>query len=458
MSLENGILLKKPRKCDAVLKMNFCFQRTPCCDPFPSYNSRRQSTMMKKFSFFGIVLVCSVFVLIIFVSHRLVTNTSFEYMPFQSIGRTIQSWSAVEDISDRGDNSLFYSLVEENHTLEILSVINEQRAKIRKEMKDYTLSDGTNSSEDVLRELIPELGGNPIRSIILTTWRSGSTFLGDVLNSYPANFYHYEPLLDFGIVQIRGPPNAKKALNTLSNLLNCNYTGLDHYLNYGKEHIWLFNHNVRLWEQCQQHPSICWSPEFLNPFCRLFPIQSMKIVRLRLRLIEELLKDERLNIRVLLLVRDPRGTLQSRKHRDWCPGNQDCDQAALLCADLVSDYSAALRLTEKYPKRFMAMRYEDLSLNPYKMVGQLLEFYGLEFHPEVQFFLDTHTKINVGGVSSTYRNSASAPFHWRQDLTHREVRLIQNKCGPAMKYWGYLKAENASHQRVFNPVVNFTLT
>lgn len=77
-----------------------------------------------------------------------------------------------------------------------------------------------------MSELVPESGGQPIRSIIVTTWRSGSTFLGDILNSYPANYYHYEPLLDFGIVQIRGPPNAQKALNVLSNLLNCNYTGL----------------------------------------------------------------------------------------------------------------------------------------------------------------------------------------------------------------------------------------
>lgn len=31
-----------------------------------------------------------------------------------------------------------------------------------------------------------------------------------------------------------------------------------------------------------------------------------------------------LNVRILLLIRDPRGFLQSRKHRVWCPGNADC--------------------------------------------------------------------------------------------------------------------------------------
>merc|ERR1719420_191885 len=30
--------------------------------------------------------------------------------------------------------------------------------------------------------------------LILTTWRSGSTFLGDLLNHYPGTFYFFEPL------------------------------------------------------------------------------------------------------------------------------------------------------------------------------------------------------------------------------------------------------------------------
>ena len=67
-----------------------------------------------------------------------------------------------------------------------------------------------------------------------------------------------------------------------------------------------------------------------------------------------------LNVRVLLLIRDPRGTMQSRKHRFpqmnlygygwygstlpnsriWCPCNPDCDDPKMLCQDLVDDYQA----------------------------------------------------------------------------------------------------------------------
>lgn len=67
------------------------------------------------------------------------------------------------------------------------------------------------------------------------------------------------------------------------------------------------------------------------------------------------------------------------------------------------------------------LRYEDLSLNPYDVTQDILQFYGLPFDPAVEEFLDTHTKENKGGVSSTYRDSRSAPFHWKQDLKAEEV-------------------------------------
>jgi hypothetical protein len=70
------------------------------------------------------------------------------------------------------------------------------------------------------------MNGTPVRSLIITTWRSGSTFLGDVLNSHPGNYYHYEPLLDYDIVQIRGEPLASGAIKNLRHLLNCNYTSM----------------------------------------------------------------------------------------------------------------------------------------------------------------------------------------------------------------------------------------
>lgn len=359
------------------------------------------------------------------------------------IGRSIQSLPSNEVVEPV------------NITQDIEDVVSMQREKIVNDiLRSYNFPGGRyqGTPQRSLSDLVPALGGQPIRSIIIATWRSGSTFLGDILNSIPGNYYHYEPLLDHGIVQIRGPPRAKQALRYIKQLLSCNYTGMDEYLAYGQEHTWLFTHNTRLWEKCLEYPHLCWLPQFLNRFCSLFPFQSMKLVRLRLKLAEELLADEKLGVKVVLVVRDPRGTMQSRRHRDWCPGNPDCDDPALLCADLVADYSEALHLVQEYPRSFRVVRYEDFSVDPYKGTENLFKFLGMDFGPEVRKFLDTHTKSNAGGVSSTFRNSKAAPFHWRSDLTFSEVQSIQRKCSSAMDLWGYVKAANASHQRSFNPI------
>lgn len=338
-----------------------------------------------------------------------------------------------------------------NKHISIQDVLNMQKHRIEREFYGYKFP-----SNKSLPELVLAQGGEPLRTVIIATWRSGSTFLGDVINALPGNYYHYEPLLDYGIAQIRGPPHAETALNVLKNLLNCDYTDLTRYLEFGMTHSYLFTHNKRLWSQCEAYPDYCWQPDFLNEFCKLFPFQSMKSVRLRLRLAEELLEDESLNVKVILLVRDPRGTLQSRKHREWCPGEPDCDQPSYLCSDMVSDYSAAIRLKKLYPSKFRALRYEDLSLDPYQITQDILHFMGLSFHPSVKDFLDSHTTVNVGGVSSTYRNSKSTAFHWKSDLNYTEIQYIEDSCSEAMKLWGYVKT-TSSNLKDFYPLANYDI-
>lgn len=47
-------------------------------------------------------------------------------------------------------------------------------------------------------------GTPPVRLIVSSTWRSGSTLLGEALAAHPGVFYHYEPLMPLGLQQV-GP-------------------------------------------------------------------------------------------------------------------------------------------------------------------------------------------------------------------------------------------------------------
>ena len=57
--------------------------------------------------------------------------------------------------------------------------------------------------------------------LIVTSWRSGSTFLGEMLAQHPTIFYHYEPLWYEGDRQIRNKSNAAAAVDHLRNLFHC---------------------------------------------------------------------------------------------------------------------------------------------------------------------------------------------------------------------------------------------
>lgn len=401
----------------------------------------------------AITLLC---ILLIFASHRFTSiNYTTDYYktgdPKQSFRFTKTGKHLNHKYFDIGSGTA-PTAIPYNATITIGDIVNAQRQRIREEMEDFEYS----RDAENLSALTPDTGGIPYQSVIVTTWRAGSTFLGDILNAMPGNFYHYEPLLNFDIIQIRGAPHAKRALYNLKQLLSCNYTDMEEYLEYGEAHTYLFTHNTRLWKYCHAYPQFCWNAKFLGAFCRLFPMQSMKIVRLRLALAEQLIGDEKLNVRVVLMIRDPRATLQSRKHRDWCPGRPDCDQPKLLCKDMVADYYAAEILLKKYPQKFKAIRYEDLSLDAYKMTEEILDFYGLPFDPKVEEFLDSHTRMDIGGVSSTFRDSKSAPFHWIRDLSYEEVESIQADCVKAMELWGYRRAdEKTIADKTFNPLLVF---
>ncbi|KRT78794.1 hypothetical protein AMK59_7933, partial [Oryctes borbonicus] len=299
------------------------------------------------------------------------------------------------------------------------------------------------------------VGGQPYRSIIMSTWRSGSKFLGDTLNAFSGNFYHCEPLQHYGIKQIRGPPWDENAIDDLKHLLKCNYTTMTRYIEFSKLHDYVFSRNIRLWNVCAEHPEYCWNATFLSEFCKIFPYQSMKIVRLRVKIAEELLKDNSLNTKILYMVRDPRSTFEARKGLEWCKGVPDCKNVSMLCQDMLSDYAASVDLKKKYPNRFRVIRYENLALRPVKMVERIFQFFGMVYDADVKKFVEVHTTNKSN--SSSYVFDKTAPFHWRIKLTFSEIQDIQGKCREAMKSWGYTEATNASTMYRFNPLTTYQL-
>ena len=60
--------------------------------------------------------------------------------------------------------------------------------------------------------------------MVVTSWRSGSTLMGELLNSYPHSLLSFEPLEVLGTRAYDGHQSATTADKVLKGLLTCQYT------------------------------------------------------------------------------------------------------------------------------------------------------------------------------------------------------------------------------------------
>ena len=73
-------------------------------------------------------------------------------------------------------------------------------------------------------------------------------------------------------------------------------------------------------------------------------------------LVKELLQDADLSLKVIFLVRDPRGVMNSRDSMDWCT-DEACGNVEVMCRDLMNDTEYATELNKKFPNRILLVRY-----------------------------------------------------------------------------------------------------
>ena len=301
---------------------------------------------------------------------------------------------------------------------------------------------------------------NTSRNILIaTTWRSGSTFLGDLLNHYRGTFYYFEPLHYYS--KVMDHSELQEETRFLKSLYSCRFNhenaGFLHHAAQPDNKFLFQNHNFRLWNSCHNllpNNVMCFMPDYLNHACPLHPIRLIKTVRLRVAKVEKLLQELDLNLKVIFLVRDPRGVYNSRSTgaiKNWCKKDM-CADPTVGCQDLDDDINSAFDLETRYPGSVKLVRYEDLSLYPETTTLDMLNFLDLPFTEEISTYIDTHTtreKLRVIKNKKTHqlqrkknpygtaKNSSATAFAWREKLSFSKTMNIQESCHIPMKKLGY---------------------
>ncbi|XP_061821921.1 carbohydrate sulfotransferase 2-like [Nerophis lumbriciformis] len=342
---------------------------------------------------------------------------------------------------------------------------------------------------------------------VLTTWRSGSSFFGELFNQNPEVFFLYEPMwhiwqklypgdavslqgaardmlsalyrCDMSVFQLYNSPGGKNftSLGLFGATLNkvvCSYPMCSAYR---KEAVGLVDDKV-----CKKCPPL--SLRLLEDQCLKYGTVVIKGVRiLDVNVLAPLMEDPSLDLKVIHLVRDPRAVANSRiksrhglirenlqvvRSRDpklrripfVDPGHKankkdGSDYHSIGAMEVICDRASRTLRTALNPPnwlkgKYLAVRYEDLVENPVKTLRRVYRFANLTSNHDMESFA-----LNMTGGSGSSskpfivssRNATQAASAWRTVLSIQQIKQVEDYCHQSMSVLGYERVRTAGEAK-----------
>ncbi|XP_004600941.2 carbohydrate sulfotransferase 4 [Sorex araneus] len=328
----------------------------------------------------------------------------------------------------------------------------------------------------------------PTHVLVLSSWRSGSTLVGQLFGQHPDVFYLMEPVWH---VWMSFPGSSAHRLQMATRdlvraVFLCDMSVFEAYVESGRAN----GSGLFLWERS---PALCAppacslfsrdqiipasfcklvcrprAPRVVAEACRAYSHVVLKEVRvLGLRALAPLLRDPALNLRILHLVRDPRAVFHSRatlsgelenddrivlgaRWQAAAPAERPYWVLRAVCRGHLDVFRAAQAWPPALRQRYLLARYEDLVREPLAQTARMYGFAGLEFLPRLQSWVYNITR-GQGLGSSPFdvdaRNAQRVSQAWRRALPFEKVARIQDVCLQTMGTLGYRLAASEQEQR-----------
>ena len=173
----------------------------------------------------------------------------------------------------------------------------------------------------------------------------------------------------------------------------------------------------------------------LIPVCKEAKHRVTKVLRLSLDNTEVLLRDNP-RLKVIHLLRDPRGTIHSHIKTRWFPFSDKSVEAVTnnadaTCSRMLHDIEAGKRLMRQFPNRVKIIHYEDFN-DTIELAKHLYDFLGMEFTEKYRNFANTSDTR-----SATRRTDGYHKFSYRDTLSWETVQIIDSVCNNLYKESGY---------------------
>lgn len=335
-------------------------------------------------------------------------------------------------------------------------------------------------------------GSNPsngkVHVLLLSSWRSGSSFLGQVFSQHPSVFYLMEPAWHvWTTLQKPGARALRMAVrDLLRSVFHCDLSVMEAYLpeQHNVSSVFMWSHSRALCSppacpltdrdqisnqtQCAQKCDAR-GLQGVEQACNTYSHVVLKEVRcFELESIYPLLQDPNLDLRIVHLVRDPRAVMRSREEsskaftrdnaivleqRNFPAVEVQYQVMQEICRSHVRiNRRGILKPPPFLEGRYKMVRYEDLARNPLEEINSVYEFVGLEMTTALEewIYRVTHGKgkgTRKEAFEITSRNAADVSQAWRTMLPHTKVRRIQDVCTSAMSLFGYRTVNNDKEQK-----------
>lgn len=174
--------------------------------------------------------------------------------------------------------------------------------------------------------------------------------------------------------------------------------------------------------------------------CLTSRFKVLKTLRLRMWQTEELMVRNP-GLKIIHLVRDPRGGLWSRERAREMQGPLGMEANA-RCLEMQKDYYTRLKLEEMFPESYMQIKYEDFAEYPERNAKLIYNFLGFQYPKNVDLWLFANTKIGKknDGTFGTSRSNSNATAHaWIKKIPYHFATEIDSVCSDVYPVFGYRK-------------------
>ncbi|XP_069122199.1 carbohydrate sulfotransferase 1-like [Argopecten irradians] len=300
--------------------------------------------------------------------------------------------------------------------------------------------------------------------ILLTYMRSGSSFTGQILQAAPSAFYWFEPMHQLlnrfttrkPIQFLNGDKRdflSKENVTSLTttSILSCKLSELpldvltDGFLNKGNEKT---SHQLMSclasFRRISSEPGMALRrclPDY-EMVCNNSKHVVIKTIRMSMSSMERLLVNFP-RLKVIHLMRDPRGTVGSQKRygelRKCC---NETESVRMFCSTVLRDVIDREDLQRRFPNRIMSVFYEDIAEHPIRSSKELYSFLGMNYTSEsekeiLHMTSSGSSQKNCGMLCIFRPNSSKEAYEWRHEISINFVKMVDKVCVDLYKKLGY---------------------